>query len=279
MACPDQTVGECSYGVVDKDHRWDADQCDNPGLTHIRGCQIKKGDPIDASILMHPKKYCPEGWGEPFADSCYLAISQEKSWGDARSFCKDNQSTSDLVTIFSPYENNHVKQISNQMEEKVWIGLSDTEVEGSWLWVDERSLGEWNSWASDEPNGGRYENCVELDASGWNDKVCSTLRPFVCKMAANEDPSGNPVVPETSTMPPTNNCGYNGNEWVENPDTGMCYSLVTDHQYTWQDAREHCKYLAGYREVGDLASIGSLEEQTFFNCNSDTDGHKFKPKV
>ena len=56
------------------------------------------------------------------------------------------------------------------------------------------------------------------------------------------------------------------NKWVENHDTGMCYSLVKDRAYTWTDAKEYCKEMGGHREYGDLASIGTLEEQTFFNC-------------
>ncbi len=84
-------------------------------------------------------------------------------------------------------------------------------------------------------------------------------------MEASKDPSGNPVLPDTSTMPPTTNCGYNGQNWVEDPDTGMCYSLITDG-YTWHDAREQCKILGGYKEHGDLASINNHQEQRFFNC-------------
>lgn len=212
--------------------------------------------------------YCPEGWGDPFADACYLTITTEMSWGEARSFCKENNSIADLVTIFSPYENNYIKRMASDLGTSLWIGLSDQEAEGSFLWVDETPLGPWNSWGADEPNGGRTENCVEINESrGWNDKVCSYKYPFVCKMKASVDPSGDPILPDTSTMPPTNNCGYNSDKWVENPETGMCYSLVNDHLYTWEDAREHCRYLGGYREQGDLASINSAEEQQFFASN------------
>ena len=104
-----------------------------------------------------------------------------------------------------------------------------------------------------------------MDQAGWFDDNCADKRPFICKMEATTDPSGNPVLPDTSTMPPTNNCGYNGNKWVENTETGMCYSLVKDRAYTWPDAREYCKEMGGHREGGDLASIGSVDEQSFFN--------------
>jgi hypothetical protein len=86
-------------------------------------------------------------------------------------------------------------------------------------------------------------------------------------MKASKDPSGNPVLPDTSTMPPTSNCGDTHYEWVEELVTGMCYHLNTD-PLTWQDARERCKIHGGYSDHPDLASIGNHEEQLFFNCRS-----------
>ena len=61
---------------------------------------------------------------------------------------------------------------------------------------------------------------------GWRDDNCGDKRPFICKIKATPDPDGNPIIPDTSTMPPTNNCGYMGHLWTEEPTTGMCYSLV-----------------------------------------------------
>ena len=88
------------------------------------------------------------------------------SWGDARSFCKDNQSTSDLVTITSPYENNYIKRIAKNQQTRLWIGLSDSLAEGSWQWVDDTNTN-WcqagvNCWAEGEPNGDRRENCGNI---------------------------------------------------------------------------------------------------------------------
>ena len=132
---------------------------------------------------------------------------------------------------------------------------------------DGTPLGRYHGWAETEPNGGSQENCADLGQEGWRDIGCNSKKPFVCKMPASTDPSGNPVLPDgSSTMPPTTNCGYMGEKWVENPNTGMCYSLVNDKRYSWSDAREYCREIGGYREKGDLASIGSQPEQEFFNC-------------
>ena len=84
------------------------------------------------------------------------------SWGDARSFCKDNQSTSDLVTIKSPYENNYIKKIAKNQQTRLWIGLSDSLAEGSWQWIDDTNTNSWSNWAQGEPNGDRRENCGNI---------------------------------------------------------------------------------------------------------------------
>ena len=237
--------------------------------------------------------YCPEGWGSPFAEYCYLPISEEKSWGEAQSFCKDNQSTSDLASVFSVYEDIKIRTLAKDLGNKdpkfiytylahifpnnvyhylgdtvtSWIGLRDTLSEGNWVWADGISA-TYTHWKTDEPNGGRRENCVGVAQEGWVDDNCGDKKPFICKMKATPNSDGNPSLPDTSTMPPTNNCGYMGNQWVEEGTTGMCYALVSDKLLTWHDAREYCKEIGGYRSGGDLASIGSQQEQQFFNCNN-----------
>ena len=64
----------------------------------------------------------------------------------------------------------------------------------------------------DEPNGGKDENCAEILNGGWNDVSCQALRPFICKVKGREE--GDPIFPETTTEPPSKNCGPG---WVEDP--------------------------------------------------------------
>ena len=89
---------------------------------------------------------CPEGWGEHFSGYCYLPISEEQTWADAQSFCKDNNTAANLVTIMSDYENDFVREMASSMANQVWIGLSDRFSEGDWVWVDgtSSSFHQWN---------------------------------------------------------------------------------------------------------------------------------------
>ena len=71
---------------------------------------------------------------------------------------------------------------------KIWIGLNDTNEEGTWVWVNgERSVNAAVCWSEGQPsNSGGAENCAEiLTASGGgfgtNDIACSNSLVGLCE--------------------------------------------------------------------------------------------------
>ena len=61
----------------------------------------------------------------------------------------------------------------------MWIGLSDTEQESVFRWVNRDVLhyDDWNIGPTyKEPNGRRYENCVYVDANKMFDANCGHTR-------------------------------------------------------------------------------------------------------
>ena len=106
------------------------------------------------------------------------------SWSLARSWCRDNDSHSDLVSIHSGAENDHIFELLQVLEGgRGWIGYSDRADDGTWDWVDGSKQYPYTHWAETEPNGGKGENCAEFKSDGfWNDLSCTTLLPFVCKV-------------------------------------------------------------------------------------------------
>ncbi|KAI2663234.1 C-type lectin domain family 4 member M [Labeo rohita] len=62
-----------------------------------------------------------------------------------------------------------VKKISSNA--KVWMGLTDIDVEGTWKWVDGSTLTS-RFWDPREPNGQRKENCALTYSPGWADYPC-----------------------------------------------------------------------------------------------------------
>ncbi|KAJ8366753.1 hypothetical protein AAFF_G00342670 [Aldrovandia affinis] len=80
---------------------------------------------------------CPEGW-EQRNSTCYYFSIERKSWNASRSACLEQGA--DLVIIESEEEQDFISK--HTREGVYWIGLSDSETEGTWLWVDGTPLQE-----------------------------------------------------------------------------------------------------------------------------------------
>lgn len=66
----------------------------------------------------------------------------------------------------------------------VWIGGSDQQVEGVFVWSDKGNNFTLTNWQNNQPdNNGEKEHCVEMIAFNgkWNDRPCSAKIPFVCE--------------------------------------------------------------------------------------------------
>uniref|UniRef100_A0A3P9MCZ9 C-type lectin domain-containing protein n=1 Tax=Oryzias latipes TaxID=8090 RepID=A0A3P9MCZ9_ORYLA len=125
------------------------------------------------------KTGCPEDWIR-FGSFCYFFSEESKSWNEAREFCRAREA--DLVVINSKEENEFISKLKKQ---KVWIGLSDRDLEGTWKWVDGSSLTLF--WASDQPDNHKGgEDCGHMLAYNefpgrWNDVQCSFTMQWICE--------------------------------------------------------------------------------------------------
>ncbi|XP_042073651.1 C-type mannose receptor 2, partial [Haplochromis burtoni] len=121
---------------------------------------------------------CQEKW-VAFSDSLYQISSEQKSWEESRRDCL--KKGSDLMIINSREEQNFV----NKFKKHLWIGLTDSETEGTWRWVDGTQMSSTSYWNSGEPNGGRNENCGEIKTynseNSWNDESCSNAKFWICE--------------------------------------------------------------------------------------------------
>ncbi|XP_056592932.1 CD209 antigen-like protein C isoform X2 [Triplophysa dalaica] len=119
-----------------------------------------------------------DGWIY-FRFSFYYISNEWKSWDDSRRYCRDRGA--DLIIIDNKEEQDFIQKMSDGRS--LWIGLSDSDEEGRWKWVDGSALTS-GSWWSGEPNGGKKENCVISYKSVWYDYPCTTLYGFICEKRA-----------------------------------------------------------------------------------------------
>uniref|UniRef100_A0A8C9YW30 C-type lectin domain-containing protein n=1 Tax=Sander lucioperca TaxID=283035 RepID=A0A8C9YW30_SANLU len=110
--------------------------------------------------------------------SFYYISCIAKTWQESRDDCL--QKGADLLIINSKEE----QDFTTKLKMRLWIGLTDSETEGTWKWVDGTPLTK-SYWHSEEPNGGERENCVEIhfldSENSWNDVKCSTPNNWICE--------------------------------------------------------------------------------------------------
>jgi hypothetical protein len=133
---------------------------------------------------------------------CYVVVGTLLSWTEARSACVERGAGWDLAAVRSPAVTTFLADIGAG---EAWIGASDEEEEGTWVWVNEqvpfwsgsgatgRSLnGEYETWNSNEPNGGGNSNCARLvvplatnsvipPSTTWADLECFERLGSVCE--------------------------------------------------------------------------------------------------
>ncbi|XP_035240891.1 hepatic lectin-like [Anguilla anguilla] len=131
---------------------------------------------------------CPQGW-EQFSFKCYYFSTERKSWMSSRSDCIKRGA--DLVVIESEEEQEFIT--NHTKEDHCWIGLSDLETEGIWIWVDGTPL-QRGFWVSGEPDDHYWINMKKYEKSdcaltmtgkkAWADNRCDYIQYWICETNA-----------------------------------------------------------------------------------------------
>uniref|UniRef100_A0A8C1VHE5 Zmp:0000001103 n=1 Tax=Cyprinus carpio TaxID=7962 RepID=A0A8C1VHE5_CYPCA len=116
-----------------------------------------------------------DGWSY-YNLSLYFISSEWKSWTESRRYCTERGA--DLIIINNREEQNFVNSIAGST--LVWIGLTDSDEEGRWKWVDGSNMIS-SFWWSGEPSGYRGKNCAVSYPSGWYDNQCNTAYKWICE--------------------------------------------------------------------------------------------------
>ncbi|XP_066266211.1 perlucin-like protein [Branchiostoma lanceolatum] len=128
---------------------------------------------------------CPAGY-QLFQRTCYRFSTDQKPYNESRNTCHGEGGR--LATVKTNETHNflanHVRAIA---QSHTWIGLSDMETEGVWVWDDGTLLVGEGVWGRGEPNGGTRENCAHLSIYGfhdyrWNDSTCPSSYYYICEI-------------------------------------------------------------------------------------------------
>ncbi|KPP61677.1 hypothetical protein Z043_120194 [Scleropages formosus] len=105
-------------------------------------CALLVGVAVGLGVLyVQDCKACPSGWNF-HAGKCYYFSSDKMAWNASARSCITMGGH--LVMIDSEEEQKFLLgEMSTKMtgdDDKFWIGLSDAEEEGRWLWMDKTPL-------------------------------------------------------------------------------------------------------------------------------------------
>jgi len=142
-------------------------------------------DPLTVSYAVL-SDVCSDDWTY-FKGYCYRKVTSCDSWSNSQGKC--STLGANLPSIHSQEENVYVQNLHGG--EHAWLGLSDINSEGKFVWSDGTPF-DFHYWAKHQPNNFRDEDCVHTLGSlrdheyKWNDVNCSDCHGFTCKKDYNE---------------------------------------------------------------------------------------------
>lgn len=132
--------------------------------------------------------------------NCYFVQATPATWATARQACLAHAQGWDLASVRSAADAAFLGQL---LTIEAWIGASDAENEGTWLWINDGApfwIGgadgvpaddAYTNWNATEPNGATTTNCARaLPPAGpgasngdapWADLDCEQQRGAVCE--------------------------------------------------------------------------------------------------
>jgi hypothetical protein len=135
----------------------------------------------------------------------YFYCTNTVTWAIARTRCQTQLQGGDLVRINDVNENTFVH---NTIGVTVWMGATDSAVEGAWRWTDDGAQfwqgaaagstvgGLYARWASGEPNDsggtqecGQFYKNTSATSGFWDDDVCTATKAFMCEVRGDLCPS------------------------------------------------------------------------------------------
>merc|ERR1711962_120005 len=130
---------------------------------------------------------CASGW-EQNEGRCFYCSRGEtiKSYAAGETKCKSRHPSAHLASIHSKQEHDFILERLELKGHGTYIGGSDKELEGHWVWSD-GSPWDYEYWSPKNPSNGygKGEHCAMMWHDGlgrWNDAACDNIHQggYVC---------------------------------------------------------------------------------------------------
>ena len=112
-----------------------------------------------------------------------MLVTEKISWSDARDYCFTMGAH--LAEIRNRDEYMAVLRFNEQTGNYYWLGASDVEVEGQWVWDSNGDFVRLTKyWSYGRPLFNRSDhNCLAMWSDGIFDYNCTKLLSFVCEFS------------------------------------------------------------------------------------------------
>jgi hypothetical protein len=128
---------------------------------------------------------------------CYRD-DRTRNWRDAEMDCVAHNMH--LARVDSEAQNAFIRAtgMNVNFDGNIWIGGSDADVEGRWVWIDGTQFwmgnfsgqpvdGHFTAWSMGQPNSASgQEDCLAMwmGVSTWHDATCGTREAYMCQALA-----------------------------------------------------------------------------------------------
>jgi len=155
--------------------------CGNGIIEPNEECDDKNSIPLDGCTNCVVDCGVSNAFKAPMTHHCYLYFKDAtRTWNQANDICQAFGGY--LATITSSSE---LVVVGLYVSGDPWIGASDRDQEGAFVWVNDEPWG-YSPWKTSEAPADDARDCVKLVGSPpayFDDEDCNQKRPFVCEVS------------------------------------------------------------------------------------------------